>query len=276
MLATEMGELVGRYEDLNAYRRVYYDSWLHIADSSLGTGRDGCGPWIAHPRHPKKRMFCTVNRQSASGDWLSDAEVREKVDRVFAHVKREQCYEMNSGRSKPLSPNNEKNDTPPEKNNATPPEEDADKAYDDGYDEGYADGFADGLEEPRQSCSVVGGHGSGTLYDVLTLHDGEVRARLWAYGDEEHPAAYADVAPESCSDTSGVFVIDPAAPDDWSVLVRVVNNCAETGWHSAHVAGATAREWLIDVTYNGERWRALGGGDRRRSWTDTQAIRCEP
>ena len=132
--------------------------------------------------------------------------------------------------------------------------------YDRGYDDGHEQGYETGWEEPRRRCSVDG--------TTLDLHGGVVRATMEVFVDDAVPS----VVPEACSKTSGVW--SWYSPDDWQLLVKVLNGCSENGHWWVFVSAATDREWTVTVTI-GDLSRRWLGGPNRRTWFDTRALPCD-
>ena len=133
--------------------------------------------------------------------------------------------------------------------------------YGDGYRDGYGAGYGDGFAAPRRACSADGA--------TLDLHGGAVSGRVEVFD----VAASPHVVPEMCSDESGVFSF--YGPDNWELMVKVLDGCAINGHWWVFASGATDREWLLTVERGEDDWQALGGGPHRRTWTDTEAFACE-
>ena len=141
------------------------------------------------------------------------------------------------------------------------------EGYDDGheagYDAGHDDGYATGFAAPRRSCSVDG--------VTLDLHGGMVGVSVEVFDRDASP----HVAPEACTAESGVFTF--YGPDNWELLVKVLDGCASNGHWWTFVSGATDREWLVTVTIDGRELAPyLGGGVHRRMALDTTALPCQP
>ena len=98
----------------------------------------------------------------------------------------------------------------------------------------------------------------------MTLHNGDVTASINVEGAIPH------VVPETCSDSSGIWSF--YSPDNWEVLLKVLDGCSVNGHWWVFVSAATDREWLVEVSAGSitETYRGADG-----TVTDTEAFPCK-
>lgn len=99
--------------------------------------------------------------------------------------------------------------------------------------------FLAGKSYPAEEGECVAGP------TVLCLGGGRFRVEV-AWKDFQGGAGAGSVVPETHSDDSGLFWF--FAPDNWELLVKVLDGCAVNGHHWVFAAATTTVEYVLTVT----------------------------
>jgi hypothetical protein len=99
--------------------------------------------------------------------------------------------------------------------------------------------FLAGKARPAEEAGCVPGP------TVLCLGGGRYRVEV-SWKDFEGGAGPGTVVPGAASDDSGLFWF--FAPDNWELLVKVLDGCAVNGHHWVFAAAVTTVEYVITVT----------------------------
>lgn len=107
--------------------------------------------------------------------------------------------------------------------------------------------------------------------DTLLLDDGRFRATV-TWGDFQGNTGHGQVVP-GASDTSGLFSF--FTPDNWELLVKVLDGCTVNGRFWVFVAAATSVEYTLRIEDldTGEEWvRSNPLGELSPAYADTAAF----
>lgn len=122
----------------------------------------------------------------------------------------------------------------------------------------------------------IGGGGCVPGPTVLCLNGGRFRVEV-AWKDFQGGEGPGSVVPGAVSDDSGLFWF--FAPDNWELLVKVLDGCGVNGHHWVFAAATTNVEYTLTVTdtQTDQAWsRRNPLGRASPAVTDTVALGCKP